>query len=177
MQDHGGHHVGLGLITLGVLFLLAKIFDVSVGAILVPGILIGLGFWLLLRQRQMSPETVIRQKFIGDIKRRDTWTVGDEEIRVFIGNVDLDFTQTQIPTGETTIRVFGFINEMHIKLPGQVGVALETTSLIGDIRFLGNKQDKWFTTTCLASERYDFAKRRIRIKTTCFIHEVNVTQV
>ena len=176
MHSRGQYHIGILLIAIGALFLFARILDVSVWRIIFPGILIGLGVWLLIRQRHVDPDAKVNQKFLGDIRREGTWEVTTEEFRIFIGDVELDMTQANIPDGETAIRIFGFIGDVNVTIPKGVGITTSSTGFIVDAKVLNQKQEKFFTSVQLASDNYTTTKRKILLETTYFINDLNVRQ-
>lgn len=177
MHSRGQYHIGILLITIGALFLFARILDVSVWSIIFPGILIGLGVWLLIRQKQVDPDTNVSQRFLGDIRRKGTWQVTNEEFRIFIGDVELDMTQANIPEGETAIRIFGFIGDVNVTIPKGMGITTSSTGFIVDAKVLDQRQEKFFIPVQVTSDNYTATKHKIRLETTFFINDLNVRQV
>lgn len=176
MHSRGQYHMGILLISIGALFLFARILDVSVWSIIFPVSLIGLGVWLLIRQKHVDPDANVSQKFLGDIRREGPWQATDEEFRIFIGDVELDMTQANIPDGETVIRIFGFIGDVNVTIPKGVGITTSSTAFITDAKVLDQKQEKFFTPIQLTSDNYTTIKRKIRLETTFFINDLNVRQ-
>ena len=177
MHNRGQYHVGVLLIVIGAIFLIARIFDVSVWGIIWPLGLIGVGVWLLFRHRHIDSDTTVNQKFLGDIQRQGAWQVTNEEIRVFIGDIDLDMTQADIPTGETRINVFGFIGDVDILVPKSVGISVASSGFITDAKIMGQKEDKFLGSINKASDNYQKAKQKIKLETTYFINDITVKQV
>jgi len=177
MHNRGQYHIGIVLIIIGLLFLIGRMLDVNVWSVIWPLGLIGLGAWLLLRQKHVGSETSVSQRFLGDIHREGAWHVTDEEIRIFIGDVDLDMAQADISTGETNIRIFGFIGDVDILVPKSVGVSISSTGFITDAKVLGQKEEKFLTPLRITSNGYEKAKTKIRLETTFFIGDLTVKQV
>ena len=177
MHHRGQYYIGGILIFIGALFLIARILNISAWGILWPLALVGLGLWLLIRHRHIEPDTTIRHKLFGDIRRRGDWQVTHEELRIFIGDIDLDMTQAQIPQGETTIRLFGFIGDVDVFIPKSVGVTVSSSALITDGKLLGKREEKFLSSIHATSDNYKTAKKKIRLETTYFIHDVTVKHV
>ena len=177
MHNRGQYHIGILLITLGVIFLLARILDISIWGIIWPLGLVGVGIWLILRHKYVDADTSINQKFIGDIRRTGNWEVTNEEIQIFIGDIDLDMTQATIPEGVTQIHTFGFIGDVDVIIPKNVGITVSATGFITDAKIFGGKEDKFFSSIQQASDNYDKAKRKIKLKTHSFIHDLTVKQI
>ena len=177
MHHRGQYYLGGILIFVGTLFLIARILDISAWSILWPLALVGLGSWLLIRHRHIEPGTTIRHKLFGDIHRRGDWQVTHEELRIFIGDIELDMTQAQIPQGETTIRLFGFIGDVDVFIPKGVGVSVSSSALIIDSKVLDRREEKFLSTIHATSDNYKTAKKKVRLETTYFIHDVTVKHV
>ncbi|HEX6303986.1 MAG TPA: hypothetical protein VFZ76_07335, partial [Anaerolineales bacterium] len=100
MRNRGQLILGGFLLFLGLVSLLSVIFNVDLGAFCWPIGLILVGVWLLVRPRYTRTESDTFIRPIGDLHRRGTWQVADQEIWIIIGDTDLDFTEAIIPTGE-----------------------------------------------------------------------------
>ncbi len=105
---------------------------------------------MLLRPQLFDPNTPGQLKLLGDVHRRGAWQVTDEEIWTGIGNVRLDMTNADVPTGKTQIRVFNFV--------GDVGVWVSSTAFVTDARVLGQKRDYFLTSFELSSDNYETAQ-------------------
>ena len=176
MQHRGQYYIGMLLISIGLIFLIARVFGVNPWSILWPLLLMGLGVWLLVRQKHIPPGTSVSHRFLGDIRQEGAWSVSDEEYRIFIGDIELDMTRAKIPTGETTIRIFGFISDITVHLPKNVGIAISSSGFITEVKAIDRKQEAFFGTVHYSSGNYETAKQKIRLETTFFIHEVKVKQ-
>ena len=177
MRHQGQYHIGILLIIVGVVFLVGRILDISIWGIIWPLALMGLGLWLLLRHKHIDSDTSINQKFIGDIRREGAWQVANEEIQIFIGDIELDMTRATIPDGVTKIRIFGFIADVDIFIPRNVGLSVSTTGFITDAKVLGQKEDKFFSGVNRTSDNYEKAKQKIQLETHFFINDLTVKQV
>ena len=132
MRNRGPLFIGSLLVIFGMVLLLGNIFQINIWALCWPTGLILVGVWLLLRPRFALPGTLVNIRFIEDDKRKGQWQVNNEEIWSFINTVRLDMTQATIPAGETTIRMYGFISDIDILVPMDVGCSV-SSSAISDI--------------------------------------------
>jgi lia operon protein LiaF len=169
-------YIGILVTLIGLMFLIGAIFDVDVGAFCWPIGLIALGIWLLLRPQLVGPDMAARLKLLGDIRRRGEWPVADEEMWVGIGDVNLDLTSADIPVGETTLRILGFVGDVKVRVPQGVGVSVSSTSFVTDARIFGEKRDGIFFPVHFASQDYDTAERKIRLETAHFVMSLRVRQ-
>jgi len=177
MRNRGQLFIGILLTLIGLMFLVGDLFDVNVWAFCWPVGLILLGVWLLLRPQLVSSDTAVRQKILGDIHRDGVWQVANEEIWIGVGDVDLDMTSADIPTGETRLRVFGFVGDVDVLVPEGVGVSVSSMAFVTDARVLGQKRDSFLAPVHLTSDDYETAERKIRLETTFFVGDLKVKQV
>jgi predicted membrane protein len=169
--------LGVIIILMGVLFLIGNLFDVDVGAFCWPIGLIVVGLWLLLRPQIASAGTVTTQKILVDIERMGPWQVDDEEFLVFIADMDLDMTKAAIPLGETRLRAFGFVGDIELLVPEEVGVAISSTAFVSDVKMVGRKEESILSPLHLQSDNYKTAERKIHLDTAFFVADLKIRQV
>jgi len=166
--------IGILIILVGLMSLIGTIFDVDVGAFCWPIGLIALGVFLLLRPQLVSPDTAVRLKLVGDVRRHGAWQVADEEIWIGVGGVRLDMTSADVPVGETRIRVFGFVGDVKLLVPEGVGVSVSSMAFVTDARVLGQKRDSFFSPIHFASDGYETAERKVQLETNYFVVNLRV---
>lgn len=176
MRNQGQFTLGVIVVAVGVILLLANLFNIDLGVICWPMAFILLGLFFILRPRMIDPETAVTQKFLGEVKRTGDWTVTDEEMWYLIADVDLDMTSANIPFGETRIRTLGFVSDIDLRVPKDVGIAITSTAFVNDIKFLGHKQETFLAPAHQETENYQAADRKIRFETTCFVGDITVHQ-
>lgn len=164
----------VAVILLGVVLLIANILDISLGMVCWPSILIALGILLLLRPQLIGSDSRSSQRLLGDIRRSGAWAVEDSEFWLGIGDVTLDLTDAEIPVGETTLRVWGFVTDVRVTAPEDVGVAVSSQAFIADANFLGLKRDSILAPIRLFSDNFEIAERRIAVETRFFLGEIRV---
>ena len=106
--------IGALVIVYGLFLLLGQLFHFNGWAFFFPLLLIALGVWLILRPRMIGPKGNVKTRLLGDIDFSGDWQVTPSEIWLAIGDIHLDFTQTHVPEGETTITIYGFINDIKL---------------------------------------------------------------
>jgi predicted membrane protein len=174
MHTQGRMLLGIVVVVFGLLLLLGALFDLDPGTFFCPGILILVGAWLIFRALTHDPGTTLGTHLFGPVRRDGVWPVIEEEIWVVLGDVKLDFSQAEIPEGETTIRIFSFLGKVRALVPADVGIAVATTALINDVRLADRKRSGFVTLATLASDDYETAPRRVRLETTHLISDVRV---
>ncbi len=168
--------VGILFILWGLMSLISIVFHVNAGAFCLPVALIALGVWLLVRPRVIGPGTGFHLLLLGDLRRSGDWGVTNEEIWVGVGDLRLDMTQAEIPAGETTLHILGFVGDVELHLPPDVGVAVSSAAFVTDARILGQRYETVFDTLHVTSEGYETATRKIRLEVTAFVADLRVEQ-
>jgi lia operon protein LiaF len=174
MRNQGQLILAVIIIGVGTLLLIGNVLDVDVWVFCWPIGLILLGLWLLMRPQLVGRDTAVRQKLLGDIRRRGAWQVEDQEFWLGIGDVNLDMTEAEIPTGETNLRVWHFVGSVKLHVPEDVGVSLSANAFVADVRFFDRKQDSIISPVHMTSDNYEAAERKIRLETTAFVADVRI---
>jgi lia operon protein LiaF len=173
MRNQGQLIFGGLLIFFGLLFLFGTLFRINVWAFCWPIGLILLGVWILLRP-QLSPGTPVRVTPLGDIRRDGTWRVANEEHWILVGDADFDLTHADIPAGETTLRLFGFVCDVSLMVPQGVGVAVSSTAFVTDLKILGHQEENFVMPYTFTSDDYATAERKVRLEVTFFVASIKV---
>lgn len=176
MQNRSQAFVGGFLLLLGIGFLLANVLQINFWAICFPAGLILIGVLLLVRPKVFDTSSTSSWYLFGDIKRSGEWTPADEELWLFFGDTRLDFTQTQLPVGETHIRINGLIGDVDAIVPAGVGVQVSASGLIIDLRTPTDKFDRFLSPANSTSPDYAAAERKLHLSTTFVIGDIDVLQ-
>lgn len=167
---------GLIIIGVGLAILLSAILDVSIFAICIPGGFILLGIWVLIRPKYSADDSEFRLRIFGDIRRRGVWTFEGEEIWLFIGDVRYDFTEAEVPSGETKLRVIAFIGDIRLKIPEGIGIRSTNIAFLNEVRFPGLRRDAFVVPVDYETEGYAETDRQILLETLCFIGEIRIAK-
>ena len=174
MQNRGQIIIGAAVILLGLLLLIGNLLDVDIGALCWPAGLILLGIWFLVRPQLVGPDTALRMRIFGPIRRVGVWQVTEQELWLFVGDVILDLAQAQVPVGETPIRVFAFVGNIRLYAPEDVGVAVSSIAFVTDARMLGQKRERFLAPAELVSDGYEAAERKVRLEAMGFVNDIRV---
>jgi predicted membrane protein len=169
--------LGALIIAAGLLFLLGNVFRFDAGELCLPVGLILIGSFLLLRPRFVSAGVRSSQVLLGEIRRNGAWRVADEEYWMFVGDIDLDLTQADIPAGETRLRLFAFVADTDIIVPQHVGVTVVSTAFVSDLKLWNGKRESFLAPVTEVSENWATAERKVRIEATYFVADVTVRRV
>ena len=118
--------IGIALVTLGVFSLLDVIFEINFSRFIGPLILIGIGLLLIFRHQLAGPGVEVRMPVLGDIHKSGSWEARRHEFWWFVGETKLDFSNAIFPEGEAKIKVLGFVNDVKIYIPSDVGVRIRS---------------------------------------------------
>ena len=174
MRNQSRVIVGVVVIAIGFLFLFGSVFRINVWAICWPVGLIAVGVWLLVRPSMVGPGTRLEQKVLGDIRRDGAWDVVEEEIWLGVGDLRLDMTDATVPTGETRLRVFGFVGDVNLVVPEGIGVSISSWAFLTEGKVFGKAEESFVVPLQAESDGYVSAERRIRVETYFFVHDLKV---
>lgn len=178
MRNQGLLLIGVVLIAAGILFLFSSLLDISIAAWCWPIGLILLGIFLFLRPRMLETGTGSSVVFIGESERSGQWSVRPEEMWYFISDTDLDFTKADFPSGETILRLIGFIGEIGLTIPADVGLTVRSSALVTSLKETGfPEEDTVFGTVDWQSPDFKATERRVRVEVTSFISEIKIRVV
>mgnify|MGYP000998171802 CR=1 FL=1 len=166
--------IGIIVLVWGLLLLLGRLLQIDIGVYLWPLLLIAIGVWLLLRPGGLARGGPTQVVLLGDIRRRGSWKVQQQDIWCLIGDVNLDFTDAEVPIGETLIKVQGFVGSVRVTVPEGVALSISSTAFVTDARVFGYKQDYIFTVYDTATEGYAEAERKIRLELLYFVTDLRV---
>jgi len=165
------------IIAIGFIILISHLLNVSAWAICFPTALILLGAWILLRPRIMPGSPGFNLRIFGNVRKYGTWFVTGEEIWMFIGDVRLDFSEAEIPLGETPFRIIAFIGDIRLQIPENIGYSLSNIGVVNTVRLSGAKRDTFFVPFDHQSPGYEEKERKIALDTICFIGDIRVQEV
>jgi lia operon protein LiaF len=174
MRPRGLMVFGIILIAFGLIALISTVTGFDFWQVCFPVGLILLGVWVLWRPRMVRGDTEIHFQLIGDVKRTGSWTFKKEEIWSFIGDIDIDLNQVQVVPGENKLHAYNFIGDVDIIVPSDIGLSLIADGFLNSIKWMGTKQDNFFTTAHLTTPGYDQAERKVQIEVTSFIGDIKV---
>jgi lia operon protein LiaF len=93
-----------------------------------------------------------------------------------VGIADVDFSpaEADIPFGETRLRLFGFVGDIDLRIPGGVGLSIASLAFLTEAKILGEQTSNFVTPFEYISPGYAEAERRIRLETTFFVADLKV---
>ena len=178
MQNRNQMLIGAFFILCGGAWFVASLLHISFWAICFPLGLILLGaLFLVAKPPLFGPTSEGGMHFVGDIVRGGEWNVKNEEFYMFVGNVRLDMTRAQFPTGETTLYVNAFVADIDVSVPSDIAVSLSSTSFVADAELNGQRVERFLSGVQMATPDYAIAERKLRFVTTCFVADVKVKMV
>jgi lia operon protein LiaF len=165
---------GIAIIVVGLMFLLSALTGFNVWGLICPAALILIGVALIVRTRRVDSDTDFSVKVIGDIRRLDGEKLKDQEIWVGIADVDFFPAEADIPAGETRLRLLGFVGDIDLRIPQDVGLSIASLAFVTEAKILGDKTSNIVTPFEYASPGYAEAERRIRLEATFFVADITV---
>ena len=169
--------IGSAILGVGLLLFVGAIFNIDLWGLICPAALIALGIWLIYRTRQDPREGDLNIKFVGDIRRQGSWQPKSEETWGFVLDSRLDFTEADLPEGETVFRVGAFVNDIKATIPAEVGAAIYSMAFMTESRIQGEKQETFFIPFTWQSVNFETATKKVILKPICFVSEIMVEHV
>lgn len=177
MKKHTQILLGSALILFGTLIMMSNLFNIDIGAICWPSILIMVGVLIIVRPRIAPQGTDVRMLLFADMRRSGEWDVMDQEIWSFVGDVDLDFTQANFPEDEVTFQLYRFVGDVDIIVPEDIGISISSMGFVTEARLEGKKRGGFMTPVRFTSDNYDSAVKRIRLEMISFVADLKVIRV
>jgi predicted membrane protein len=174
MTKRGQVILGSALLLLGIFALVGVVFQIDWGLLCWPALLILLGVWLLFRPQFETAGTHIL--LLGDVRRNGIWQVTKETYWIGIGDVRLDFSQAEVPVGETVIQINGLIGALRVTAPPGFALAISASGLIINSTIFENHADHFLTPVEECTPGYETAERRVRLDSVRFINDLKIRQ-
>lgn len=164
------------LIAFGGLYLVANFINIDPGDFFWPIIFILLGVVLIFRPKSIVPDNS-RHMFAGDIQVDKTWEPVDEEVRMFAGDIDIDLREIDLPEGTTHYTVRFFAGDITIYLPEDVGLKINSTGFVVEVKGDGDSSSNIMTGYDYTSENYAAAEKKFYLSTTSFAVDLKILRV
>lgn len=167
--------IGVILVLLGLISLVNQLFpELNIGRFIGPIFLMGMGVFLIVRPKIAGPNVKLQIPVLGDLRNVGLWEVTQHEIWWFVGSNRLDFTEAVFPDGDGLIRIFGFVNDITIILPEDVGLAVYSTAFVNEFYGLQAKQERFLSTLEEQTQNYLSAAKRVQVYSFAFVSEIKV---
>ena len=168
-RNSGLLFAGAFLIIIGILSLFSIWFHINWSGLFFPVLLIFFGAWMLIRPRQVGFVGDANLVFIGEIERSGHWPVKGESFLSFVGDIDLDLTQAELPVGETNFSFTGFVTDATLLVPSEIGVQVSAAGFISEIKPAGYKKESFIAPLNWQSENYASAERKAMSGQRCVV--------
>jgi lia operon protein LiaF len=166
--------LGVFLVLLGLFSLIDLFFHFNPWRYLFPLLLVALGVWLILRPQITGRDIKVETPILGDVRKTGVWDVKNHEIWMLAGDIRLDFSQAAFPEGDALVRIVGFVSDVKVILPEDVGLTVDAAAIVSEIRSFEAKQERFLTGLTYQSPGYDNAEKRVKLETIGFVSEVRI---
>jgi predicted membrane protein len=168
--------IGVFIILFGLMLLISNLTGIHLLSYIWPLLLIVLGIWMIVRPSRFNLQPDVRFRFLGGKDHSGHWSVKDESIVSFIGDVHLDLTQADIPAGETHIELRGFVGDINVIIPAFAGIAVRSSAFMTSANAFGIKRDYFLTSYAVESDNFATAENKIRLDLGFFVTDLNLQQ-
>lgn len=165
--------IGGLLIFFGVIALVNAIWHIQLGRYLWPIVIIGLGVMLLIKPK--LPGSWLWDWVSENHAARKGEVFAREESRSgFIGDTTLELIEAELPVGETHYTLKGFIGDITLRTPAEVGVKVRANSFVGEIDMFGDESTGIMAPVEAQTENYGNAVKKVVVDMNYFIGELKV---
>jgi hypothetical protein len=164
---------GLLLLFLGAVWLVGNILQINFWNLCWPAGLIVIGLWLLIRHK-LPIFGLENLHLLGEHRREGRWQVVNEEIWTFVSDIYLDLSLASLSPGETTMRVYGFVGDVDVLIPREVGFTISANAFASDAKISGESYNKFLSSMNYTSPNYPKAERRFRLELSFFVVDLDV---
>ncbi len=166
--------IGIVLIILGLIALFEAVFRVDLWRFIFPLILIGVGVLLILRPQFVGSDVHVQMPILGDIRKVGAWKATTHEFWLVVGTNHLDFTEAIFPKGDAIIRVIAFVAEVIVILPEDVGLRVESSSFVSELKNSAGNRERFFSFLEHETQNFESAEKRVTLQTIAFVSEIKV---
>lgn len=177
MRNRGFILIGGFLVVWGLLILIGNLLHINFWNFCWPVGLILIGVWLLLRPRLMAGNSRFNFSPLNNTRRSGEWQVASEEIYTLVGDTRLDFSQAQLPPGETILRIFGFVGDLKLYLPTDLAFSLTSWAFYNESRLADKKEERFLSPVDFTTSNYENAEKKVRLETYFFVMDLRLNQV
>ncbi len=161
------------LILLGLLYLAANFFNIDPGNLFWPLVFIAIGLLLIFRPKSIAPDDA-EYHFAKDIYVGRDGFAGNKEVRMFAGDIDIDLIDMDLQPGETVYAVRFFAGDITIDVPEDVGLRVESTGFVVEVKVEGDSTSNIMTGYSYKSDNYDSAEKKFYLTTTAFAVDLKI---
>lgn len=166
--------MGILIISFGLMLLISNITGIRLWSYIWPLLLVGVGVWMIVHPQKFSNPSDVKFRLLGGMHYKGNWQVRNENVVAIIGDMHIDLTQADIPPGETTIELRGFVGDINVIVPAHAGIAVTSNSFVTSAKAFGYKQDLFLTPYKAESNHYFEAERRIHLDLGFFITDLSI---
>ncbi len=138
--------------------------------------LIFIGF-SLMRGRSVGGHGAGKVAFMGGISAGGStpWKLESGSYMAFMGGIDLDLTTAEIATGETVLDLTAIMGGIDVKVPKDLAVAYEGSSILGGVTFKG-QEEGGIIAGRKVEENLQGAERVVRIQARAIMGGIDIKE-
>ena len=168
--------LGLFLIVLGLVSLFELVVHVDLWRFIWPLLLVALGVWLILRPRMAGSDVKVQMPILGDVRMTGVWEATNHELWMLAGSNRLDFSEAVFPNDEATIKIIGFVADVKVILPEDIGLNIESNAFVSELKGFTGKEERILNTLEFTTPEYGSASRKVRLQTFGFVSEIKLNR-
>ena len=174
MRNKGQLILGAAVVTFGLILLLFNLLNISIWRFVWPILLIAVGVLVILRQQRDKGDIITQFGFVRDIKCRNSWNVNNSEYWHFVADVDIDFSQATFDEGKYHWQLYGFVHEIRLRIPDDVGVMLTTNAILTEKKINGTSESSILVPMNWRSKNFETSIKKFQLTAIGFVIDVRI---
>lgn len=165
--------IGCFLVIIGIISLAEAIWKIDFGKYFWPLILIAAGILILVRP-PIPWWGAWGSNFVSETNRAGEWYVRDETLNGFVGDTNMDFSQTIVPDGVIRYKMNGFVGDIKIRTVDSVGIKVRANCFVGNVMIFGEENTGVMAPAEGQTPNYDTAPKKVVLEVDYFVADVKV---
>jgi len=173
MKNRTAILIGSILILVGVFSIVDAFFGINLWSLIFPILLIALGAFIIFRPKSVSGGNFY-VRFVNETDKTKDWVVEPSEYLSFVSSLTIDFSDANIPDGETILRMNSFVNDVEITPPLNGGLKVYARGFVHDTKVKGRDEDHILTPFEYETPDYASQTKKVYIQLLSFVSEVEI---
>jgi lia operon protein LiaF len=120
----------------------------------------------------------LKKNLVGDQNYfEENWTVEPLDLWSGVGNYYFDFTRSYIPEGNTPINIRGWVGDIRMIIPENLGFQVEASTKVGEIKIFNERAEGLKREIFYQSPNYHEATKKLTIKLKLKVGDIRIDQV
>ncbi|MBI9049357.1 MAG: hypothetical protein JEZ00_08055 [Anaerolineaceae bacterium] len=168
--------LGAALLVIGLLILFVRFSGENLVMVLMPYGLVGLGLLFLVSPNLIPSNADHTVQFIGEYRQNYFQeSIPVKTIFMGVGDVELDFSQLDLPLGDSALKIVCFAAGIQLKFDQDSAYRIQSNAFVSEVRENELKQEFIVAPYEKNSLHYEGSDRRLNIEIHSFISDISIS--